>query len=227
MPGTVVHVSPHPDDEILGCGATLLGLRRAGWRVVNLACSLGRPADQSRRQAELAASLRLLGFEGRQADPAVPLADSLVTAVRELGAAIVASPHPGDGHPAHRAAGRAVADAGPRLGAVRWWAWGLWADLPEPNLYVPWDEDRRVELAAALACHAGELARNRYDELLPARGRVHAVLGSERVFGYGRPAASDQPYADLLTEAVYTGERWEPTPPRVLWPCHVESGSST
>lgn len=216
MSGTVLHVSPHPDDEILGCGATLLGLRRAGWRVVNLACSLGRPADRSRRRAELAASLRILGFEAREVDPGRPLAEAMVTTAEEVGASIVASPHPGDGHPAHRAAGRAVADAGPRLVGVRWWAWGLWADLPAPNLYVPWGDDQLAELAAALACHAGELARNRYDDLLPARGRVHAVLGSERVFGYGRPAASDLPYADLLTEAVYTGGRWEPSPPRVL-----------
>ena len=46
---TVLHLSPHPDDEVLGAGATLLGLRDAGHRVINLACSLGRPEQQERR----------------------------------------------------------------------------------------------------------------------------------------------------------------------------------
>jgi LmbE family N-acetylglucosaminyl deacetylase len=40
---TVLHLAPHPDDEVLGAGATLLGLREAGHRVINLACSRGRP----------------------------------------------------------------------------------------------------------------------------------------------------------------------------------------
>ena len=38
----VLAVSPHPDDELLGAGATLMALRDAGWRVINLAASLGR-----------------------------------------------------------------------------------------------------------------------------------------------------------------------------------------
>ena len=49
MPSTVLHLSPHPDDEVVGMPATLMALRDAGWRVVNLACGLGRPARHQRR----------------------------------------------------------------------------------------------------------------------------------------------------------------------------------
>lgn len=218
MASTVLHVSPHPDDEILGCGATLLALRDAGWRVVNLACTLGRPLDRDRRRAELDSALALLRFEGMLAEERMPLSDVVVAAAWEVDADLVVSPHPADGHPTHEKVGRAVADAGSRLAAPLWWSWGLWADLPAPNLYSPWGEDRLRELSAALACHAGELRRNRYDELLAARGRVAAVLGSERVFGYGTAAASPLPYADLLTEQRFDGGAWWPGPARLLDP---------
>ncbi|HET9078025.1 MAG TPA: PIG-L family deacetylase [Acidimicrobiales bacterium] len=218
MAATVLVVSPHPDDEIVGCGATLLALRDAGWRVVNLACSLGRGPARDRRRAELEAALAVVGFEGLIAPSDVPLVDSVVSAARRVGADLVVSPHCADGHPAHEAAGRAVAAAGPDLPSPRWWAWGLWADLPAPNLYVPWARDRLAELTSALRCHAGEVSRNPYDDLLAARGRVGAILGSERVFGFGAPAASALPYADLLTEACFEAGSWRPSPARLAVP---------
>jgi LmbE family N-acetylglucosaminyl deacetylase len=49
---TALHIAPHPDDELLGAGGTLLRLCDSGWTVVNLACSLGRPADTVRRTAD-------------------------------------------------------------------------------------------------------------------------------------------------------------------------------
>ena len=212
MARVALHVAPHPDDEILGCGATLLALRSAGWRVVNLACSLGRPADHARRRAELEQAARVLGLEVRVADPPVAMSagDDLVAAERrvaalaaaagtDVGAELIVSPHPEDGHPGHALVGRAVAQVG--VGA-RWWAWSLWRDLPAPNRYVPYGPSRLERLQKALACHAGELARNRYDDLLAARGRVQAVLGSERVLGFGAGPAAAEPFADLLEESV-------------------------
>lgn len=59
---TVLHVAPHPDDELLPAGGTLLRLRDAGWSVVNLACSLGRPAQHARRRAELEEACARAGF---------------------------------------------------------------------------------------------------------------------------------------------------------------------
>lgn len=227
MAGTVLVVSPHPDDEVAGCGATLLMLRDAGWRVVNLACSLGREPDRPRRSAELEAALQVLRFEGRVADPREPLVESVRTSARYVGADLLVSPHIADGHPSHEAVGRAVAAAGPHLPGIRWWAWGLWADLPAPNLYVPWGPDRLEELLAALRCHAGELARNPYDDLLAARGRVAAILGAERVFGFGGPAVSSLPYADLLAEARFTDGAWRAGPSRLLDPNQpLESGAT-
>ena len=72
---TVLHLSPHPDDEILGAGATLMGLRAHGHRVINLACSLGRPDQQERRRAEVTEACARAGFELIVHEP--PLAISL------------------------------------------------------------------------------------------------------------------------------------------------------
>jgi len=43
-----LHLAPHPDDEILGAGATLLALEGAGHEVINLAVSLGRRDERGR-----------------------------------------------------------------------------------------------------------------------------------------------------------------------------------
>ena len=213
MARTTLHVSPHPDDEILGCGATLLALRAAGWRVVNLACSLGRHGDHDRRRGELDAAIGVLGIEGMVASPPVAMSSEddvaaaegqvavvVGTAASEPGAELLRSPHPNDGHPAHALVGRAVRDAATTC--PRWWAWGLWRDVQAPNRYVPFGDDVLVRLSAALACHAGEVARNPYTDLLPARARAAAILGSELVHGFGSGPAAPDPYADLLEERV-------------------------
>ena len=215
MARTALHVSPHPDDEILGCGATLLALQAAGWRVVNLACSLGRHGDHDRRRGELDAAIGVLGLEGMAATPPIdmasgddlPAAEAAVSAVvaaaaSELGAELLLSPHPNDGHPGHALVGRAVRDA--PTTCPRWWAWGLWRDVQTPNRYVPYGDSVLLQLTEALACHAGEVARNPYDELLPARARVAAILGSELLHGFGSGPAAPDPYADLLEERVRT-----------------------
>src|SRR6185295_887192 len=87
---TVLHLSPHPDDEVLGAGATLLGLREAGHRVINLACSLGRPEQQERRRAEVTEACRRADFELVVHDPPLALSsgDDPFNARKLLGATV-------------------------------------------------------------------------------------------------------------------------------------------
>ena len=63
MGRTVLHLAPHPDDELIGAPATLMALRDADYRIVNVACSLGRREQRSRREAELREACRRAGFE--------------------------------------------------------------------------------------------------------------------------------------------------------------------
>jgi LmbE family N-acetylglucosaminyl deacetylase len=227
----VLHVSPHPDDEVLGAGATLLALRRSGWRVVNLACGLGRPGDHERRGTELTEALSLLGFDGVTLDPPAALSatDDLEAAVGRIsqeirrlldqtGASLIISPHLQDGHHAHEAVARAVADAGIDRPGLVWWSWGLWADLACPTLYLPFDGSTLLKLVSAMEVYAGENSRNSYLELIPSRARSAAILGTERVFGYGTHRVSILPYAEVLREMCPVDGQWVAGPARIIDP---------
>lgn len=227
---TVLHVAPHADDELIGAPATLMALRDSGYRVVNLACSLGRPEEAGRRSEELAEACRRAGFTDERMSP--PLGDRLgphdVTgAVEQASDALreaigrhrpllVVSPSPHDRHRGHEVVGRAVMSA---LGAGNddtpaavWWMWGLWADLPMPTTITPFTEQRLTEILHALEAHQGELARNDYRRLVRGRAEMNASLGPERVFGFGAPARSG--YAELVTEVTRIGESWRLGPRR-------------
>jgi LmbE family N-acetylglucosaminyl deacetylase len=226
---TVVHISPHPDDEALGAPVLLQQLVDQGWRVINLLLSLGRPGDENRRRREAELAAHRAGLELHVLEPRARLsaADDVVETQRilvEQLAAVVAdpidlfvSPSPHDGHHGHETAARALRDAIEcSQRPARWWMWGLWADLPIPTLYLPYGEDLQRRSDLLVAAYAGELSRNDYRHLLHGRGRVNAVLGSERVFGFGASAVSLEPFAELLTEVVFDGARWCIGQPRVL-----------
>lgn len=226
----VLHVSPHPDDELLGAPATLMALRDGGWRVVNLACSLGRAADSERRLGELEEACRRACFElvisdqlvaiGREDDlelARASLAREVAAMIESSGPALIIGPSPDDAHHGHRVVGSAVLEAVQSRGQpARIMFWGLWRDLADPNVLVPFGADRLAEIQHALAAHTGELARNRYDRLLEARATANAVLGPERVFGYGSRGTAFE-YAELLTDVQWlpsVGSR--PAPPRIF-----------
>jgi LmbE family N-acetylglucosaminyl deacetylase len=228
----VIAVSPHPDDELLGAPATLMALRDAGWRVVNLACSMGRPADAGRRRGELAEACREAGFELLIPDEMAPigrdddlrhaqatLAGAIESAVASSGAELLVGPSPHDGHHGHEVVGRAIVDAVESGGSpTEVMFWGLWSEEPVANVLVPFDADRLGEIRRALRSHAGELGRNRFDRLLEGRAIARAVLGPERVFGYGSEGIG-HPYAELLSHVSWAPEDgWRLAAPHVLDP---------
>jgi LmbE family N-acetylglucosaminyl deacetylase len=205
-----------------------MALRDVGWRVVNLACSLGRPADRERRRGELAQACRLAGFElevpeglppiGGHDDLALAqsaISGAIARAAQDVDAELIVGPSPHDAHPGHEVVGRAIRDAVEVRGApMNVMFWGIWGELPVPNVLVPFDPDRLNEIQHALAAHAGELQRNRFDRLIESRAVAHAVLGPERVFGFGAPG-SEHDYVELLTHVVWTPEAgWRLAAPR-------------
>jgi|SRR5581483_3374122 len=205
---SVLHVAPHPDDELLGAPASLFALRDAGWRVVNLACSLGRPEQRERRLAELQEACARAGYELLvELEPAAALA--------AVAPALVVAPSPFDDHPAHRRAARATLAAVAAAGAPdRVWLWALYADLRSPTLLRPVAQPRIDEIEHALAAHAGELERNDYRRALRGRLELNAVVGPERLFGFGSQGL-DATRAELLTELALVEGRFVLCAPRV------------
>ncbi len=221
---TALLLSPHPDDELLGAPAHLFDLRDAGWRIVNLALSLGGDErHRPRRLEELRLACRLARFELVLEDEGFSMPDSRSQAAEDpaaraglaratervcglagrLKARLLVAPSPQDDHPAHEWTGR-LALAALRAGAAeRLWLWGLWADVALPNSLCVFDERRLQEIERALAAHAGELARSDFTALLGARARAGGVLLPERVLGYGAPGLA----AGALGEGVCEVQR--------------------
>ena len=230
MAPTVVHVAPHPDDEAVGCPGALLHLLDRGWTVVSVVASLGFTAQRDRRRAEAEEAARRAGFVPVFVDPPLNLdldadlalatrriATELPAIVREHEASIVASPSPHDVHHGHETVGRGVQRAMAVLPpTVRWWLWGVWGDLPAPNVFYGFDQKTLERALHILEAYAGELERNDYRSFLRGRASANAVLGSERVFGFGSPAACTLPYAEVLTEVRLMDGRFMASEPHFL-----------
>lgn len=222
----VLHITPHPDDEALGCPGALLRMSAGGWRVVNLLVALGRPSDAQRRRREAEEASRRAQFDLVVADPPLRISrtddlaasqEQLTTVVadivQEYRPAIVVTSSPHDGHHGHELVGRATIKAlsnrranGEEVPVL--WLWSLWSDLTFPTLIAPYDQDILDLARHVLAAHSGEIGRNNYLRLLPARAQVNAVLGFERVHGFGSAAPEGLIYADLLTECILTEREW-------------------
>ena len=122
----VLVIAPHPDDEVAGCGATILLHQAAGDRVTVLYVTDGRasralgldpPAMAERRRQEAEAGARALGVaewrwlglperEWSEAD----LAGSLESILSSLAPHVVYAPSRIDFHPEHYAVARVLAE---------------------------------------------------------------------------------------------------------------------
>ncbi len=230
----VLHVSPHPDDELIGAPATLMALRDRGHRIVNFAASLGAPESAQRRRAELEEACRRAGFEllvahdpfgrisssfpGEREIPEHRLAEELAVLLEERAFDLVLSPSPHDRHPGHELVARAVRGVlGRGRGPARWWLWRLWWELPLPTTVVSFGDARMSEIVHALEAHHGEVQRNDYRALVEGRAREVRVLAPELIFGFGS-AVLDEPYAEVSTEVVLENDQWLLGRPRRLDP---------
>ncbi len=213
-------VAPHPDDEILGAGAAHVALARAGHEVRVYPVTLGRRDDHERRRDELVRCCRVAGLELIDAAPldmSVGERDDLHTAASLLadalpahlqGVDVVSGPSPRDVHPAHVAIAGSIAQAIETSGVERrLWLWSIWGALPRPTLWFPFAEELLEHQLAALAEHRSQVVRSDFRRLVRGRAEAASVLGPELLYGFGVDAP-DEPYAELLCEAVHRHGVW-------------------
>ena len=166
----LVVVSPHPDDEVLGCGGLMQAALAQGSAVQVIsvtdgeACYPDHPRwSQARlrdaRRRELASALQALGMDATHVS-VLGLPDGAVAQHEgELAAHLAACIMPGDvvvapwvhdAHPDHEAVGRAARAAagscGVRVLQYPVWAWH-WLDPAAPS--GPWPDAQRVALCGA------------------------------------------------------------------------------
>lgn len=204
---TALLFAPHPDDEVI-IGALPLRLRlEAGWRIQNIAVTLGSdPARREARRSELRTACTRVGFELTELGwlPVRPATrtdvpdlwqswvDHLQTLFIQYQPAAVFFPHPLDLHPAHIATHTLVREVLQTLPASlpRPWVFEteFWHPLDQPNFMVESSPEDLALLLAGLAAHEGEIARNPYHLRLPAWMIDNTRRGAERIAGAGAPA---------------------------------------
>ncbi len=120
----------HPDDVELGCGGTLIKLKKLGYRtgVVDLTeGEMGTRGTVEQRYREAASAARILGLDYRtnlkipdgNIELNAPNRRKVVEQIRRLQPLLVLAPYPDDRHPDHIYAGKLVTESAFYAGVKR------------------------------------------------------------------------------------------------------------
>lgn len=192
----ILVLSPHPDDEAIGCGGTLCRHAMAGDDIHVIYLTSGErgsalpgPRDTAQlREKEAEASAAVLGVAGiefwREPDGALMASASLVRrvadAMRAFGPDFLYTTHVAESHSDHRAASRLA------MGALR----GLPRPWPVVRLFEVWTPLQRYDFMQdisqqmrtkilAVRCYASQCANLRYDEAAAALNRYRGAMHNE------------------------------------------------
>jgi len=192
MSARVLVVSPHPDDEAIGCGGTLCGHADDGGelRVVFLTSGEngghGVPPGEAgpRREKEAKRSAEILGIEHlefwRYTDGGLTASRSVVNRLRELLRSwrpdIVYAPHRDEMHADHRAASRIALRAASKLG-LETRLFEVWTPLSRMDAIVDISAhiDRKV---AAIRAYESQCAALPFDEAFRGLARYRGEMFS-------------------------------------------------
>jgi len=198
--------APHPDDECISGGLALRLLHEQRMAVLNVAVTQGSNKErQPERLRELQAACDYIGFglittgpnglekispKTRAQDPAhwgacVTVIQGILQQHRP---AVILFPHEHDWNSTHIGTHFLVMDALQRMPAnfecflVETEFWG---QMTDPNLMLEISAQDLTDMICALTFHVGEVQRNPYHLLLPARMLDNVRRGAELVGGQG------------------------------------------
>lgn len=243
-PGHCLVFAPHPDDECI-VGALPLRLRQeAGWRISNVAVTLGsNPARREPRWAELQDACAVLGFDcirvgtdglsdvradTAEREPALWAAHvgAIAALLAEHRPALVLAPHSLDDNPSHRGVYRLVNEALAKAQLDTVLAHTeFWSTQSAPNTLVQTGIADTARLVTALERHVGEIERNPYHLRLPAFLADAVRRGGELVLGAGE-APPDFAFATLYRLVAYRGGQPAAALPRRVLPADVALSSA-
>lgn len=215
--------APHPDDETITGALPLRLMRQAGWRIIDVAVTLGSKKERRLpRLQELKNCCGYLGFDvevaGEEGLEKVNIAtrsnapdlwQKMVNVIAQIlqkhKPKAVFFPHKDDWNTTHIGTHYLVYDALKSLNSdfscytVETEYWGA---MYNPNLMVEIDSDYATDILCALTYHIGEVSRNPYHLRLPAYFVDNARRGSELVGGQG---AEDPGY---IFATLYRTRKW-------------------
>lgn len=239
--GTVLVFSPHPDDESI-VGGLALRLLGAGYKVINVAVTLGSNVSQRpRRRQELTAACRYLGFDftligrdevgldgvtlnGRTEWPeAWAVKVAVITKLfRDHAPTAIFYPHPNDYNGTHVGTSYLVTDALESAGVSchcfqteYWQPMDGCAGADRPNLLVEISTDDVATMMNAIALHEGEVARNPYHLTLPFWLADNVRRGAE-IVGVQGAAAPKFSYGTIYRHGQWAGGQFVPRRSRFL-----------
>jgi LmbE family N-acetylglucosaminyl deacetylase len=222
--------APHPDDECIIGGLALRLRRQSGFRVINVAVTLGSKKErQAERLAELKAACDYIGFDLLQTSPTglegvnLPTRENKpaewaakVAVIRrifeETSPQVIFFPHERDWNTSHIGVYHLVMDALAQLptpNPIHTIETEFWAQMPTPNLMVESTEEDVVALVAGTSFHVGEVKRNPYHLMLPAWLADNVRRGTEVVGGQGA-ASPGFKFATLYRQRRWSNSAWEP-----------------
>jgi LmbE family N-acetylglucosaminyl deacetylase len=219
---TALIFAPHPDDEVIIGALPLRLLQQSGWRVIDLAVTLGSKLERrSERLTELKACCHYIGFEVK---PVAPNGldkinpegrknndlwkhgvDAVAKLLVDYKPQAIFFPHQDDWNTTHIGTHLLVADAlakMPEEFSCFTVETEFWAAMGKPNLMVELGEEELSDLVTALSFHVGEVKRNPYHLSLPAWMVDNVRRGSELIVSQGM-AAPDFTFATL-----YKVQKW-------------------
>lgn len=193
----VLVISPHPDDEAIGCGGSLRQHVVEGDAVHVVFLTSGEAGGHGRspeetarlREDEARASAQILGVGGfefwRQPDGALPDSDVLVerlrAKIRAWEAQIIYVPHDQEAHPDHQTASalvrQALSVADPKLAEVIVLLFEIWTPLQRIDRVVDISSHLDAKLAAIRA-HRSQCAVMSFDDAARGLNRYRAVMHS-------------------------------------------------
>jgi N-acetylglucosamine malate deacetylase 1 len=235
-PGHCLVFAPHPDDECIVGALPLRLAQECGWRVTNVAVTLGSNSERREpRWAELQDACAVLGFgcirvgarglsdvRPDTAERAPALWAAHVAAIAGLltthRPALLLAPHAGDDNPSHQGVHRLLVDALAASGLSTTVAWTeFWSTQAAPNALVQTTLADTARLITALERHVGEVARNPYHLRLPAFLADAVRRGGELVNGAGE-APPDFAFATLYRLQRFAAGQPAGDRPRRVWP---------
>lgn len=200
----VLVIAPHPDDDVIGCGGSIVQHARRGDSVHVVYLTSGEhgspvhpPPELARiREAEAAQGAALLGVTNttflRQPDGnvsySIDLVNRFVTLIRTERPEALYLPHSADGHSDHRqafavvmeAAGRAQGYSFPELGGAAWpiatiLGYEVWTPLTRFQYVCDISDAVEIKLNA-LREHRSQLANVPYDDAVRSLNRFRGAM---------------------------------------------------
>jgi N-acetylglucosamine malate deacetylase 1 len=158
----ILVIAPHPDDEVIGPGGTLIRAARSGRKVTVLFLTSGSAADRPSREAEAQACCTRCGFDFRfvgQSERAIergPSTQAVLAAIEGTKPGAIFVPFLLDDHDDHRRANEILRDALPQTRAEIW-AYQVYTTLPG-NVVVD-ITDVAEQKAQAIRTYASQMRR--------------------------------------------------------------------